>query len=154
MPWDNMPIGHMLHQTGNRRIAEPTNAETKSPFATVAFLFAKNFPKGHVGQANLDFFLLFSLFLFNRSSRFMFVLGMNRSTPLSKPSTIVPNGQIQLQKIDPNKNVKTKKIETATKSVKIRYDKSIPLWGATPIVNIVCKPPTGQATHPPGIRVH
>jgi len=122
MPWDNIPIGHMLHQMGNRRIAEPTSAETKIPFATVAFLFAKNFAKGHVGQANRDFFLFFSLFRFNRSSRFMFVLGMNRSTPLSKPSMIVPNGQAQLQNIDPNKIIRTKKSNTATESDKRSHD--------------------------------
>ena len=122
MPWDNIPIGHMLHQMGNRRIAEPTSAETKSPFATVAFLLAKNFPKGHVGQANLDFFLFFSLFRFNRSSRFMFILGMNRSTPLSKLSIIVPNGQTQLQNIDPNKNIKKKKSNTAAESDKRSHD--------------------------------
>jgi len=107
---------------GNLTIAEPTSAVTKSPFATVAFLLAKNFPKGHVGQANLDFCLFFSVFRFNRSSRFMFVLGMNRSTPLSKPSIIVPNGQTQLQNRDPSKTTKTKKSNTADESAKKSHD--------------------------------
>ena len=153
MPWVNIPIGHMLHQTFTRKIAAPTSAETKIPFATVACLFPKSFPKKHVGHIKLEVdFLFFSLFRFNRSSRFMFLLGMNRSTNLSKPSIIVPNGQTQLQKIDPAKNVKKKKNKTATASDKTSHPKSSPAWGAMPIVSRTCKPPTGQAIHPPGVR--
>jgi hypothetical protein len=77
---------------------------------------------------------------------------MNRSTALSKPSIIVPNGQTQLQNIDPVKNVKKKKNKTATASDKMSHPKSSPAWGTIPIVSRTCKPPTGQAIHPPGVR--
>ena len=150
MPWDNIPIGHMLHQILIRRIAAPASAEINSPFATVAFLLAKNFPKGHVGQTNLDFFSFFSMFRLKRSSRFIFILGMNRSTPLSKPSIIVPKGQIQPQNTDPNKNVKKKNNKIAAERERISHSILSPLWGKIPLVNRICKPPTGQINHPPG----
>ena len=130
MPWDNIPIGHMLHQMGNLSIAEPASAPINIPFANVAFLFAKNFPKGHVGHTNLDFFLFFSRFCFSRSSRFLFSLGMNFSTPLSKPSTAVPNGQIQLQNMGPNNIIEKRKIEIAEKSDRVSQSTLSPPLGS------------------------
>ena len=129
MPWDNIPMGQMLHQRGNLSIAEPASAPINSPFATVAFLFAKNFPKGHVGQTNLDFFLFFSRLCFSRSFRLLFRLGINLSIALSAPSTAVPTGQIQLQNIGPNNIIETIKIEIAEKSDKVSQSTSIPTRG-------------------------
>ena len=129
MPWDNIPIGHILHQRGNLSIAEPARAITSSPFATVAFLFAKNFPKGHVGQTNLDFFLFFSRLCFSRSSRFLFRLGINLSIALSAPSTAVPTGQIQLQNRGPITIIETIKIEIAEKSDRVSQSMSSPTRG-------------------------
>lgn len=130
MPWANIPIGHMLHQMGNLSIAEPASAVINIPFATVAFLLARKFPKGHVGQTNLDFFLFFSRFCFSRSSRFLFSLGMNFSTPLSKPSTAVPNGQIQLQNMGPNNIIEKRKIEIAEKSDRVSQSTLSPPLGS------------------------
>lgn len=130
MPWDNIPIGHMLHQMGNLSIAEPARAVTSIPFATVAFLFAINFPKGHVGQTNLDFFLFFSRFCFSRSSRFLFSLGINLSIALSPPSTTVPTGQTQLQNMGPNNIIEPIKIEIAEKSDRVSQSTLSPPLGS------------------------
>lgn len=143
MPLFDIPIGHMLQNTGSRRTAEPTNADTKTPFATAAFLLAKNLPKRHVGQIKPFCVFLFSLLRTIRSSRFTFVLGIKRSTTLSKTSIIVPNGQAQPQNTFPNKNIGTRKRKSAT-NVKIR---SGPY---TFPVNRACKPPKGQINHAPG----
>ena len=129
MPWENIPIGHMLHQMGNLSIAEPARAVTSIPFATMAFLFARNFPKGHVGQTNLDFFLFFSRLCFRRSSRFLFSLGINLSIALSTPSTAVPTGQIQLQNMGPNNIIAPIKIEIAEKSDRVSQSMSSPTRG-------------------------
>lgn len=150
MPWDNIPIGHMVHQIGNLSIAEPASAATKIPFATVAFLFARNFPKGHVGQTNLDFFLFFSKFCLSLSSRLLFRLGMNFSIPLSAPSITVPTGQIQLQNMGPNITIAKRKIEIADMRDRVSQSISMPIRGQQPDVSRISRPPTGHIIQPPG----
>ena len=140
----------MLHQMGNLRMAEPKNAGTKITLPTVIFLLAKKLPKAHVGQTNPDLFSLFSLLRFSRSARFIFVLGMNRSTPLSNTSITVPKGQIQLQNAAPKRNIRRRKSEVPTKRKKTRLAMLIPETGEIPQVSRVCKPPRGQASHVPG----
>ena len=153
MPWDNIPIGQILHQRGNLTMKEPARAPINIPFANVAFLFAKNFPKGHVGQANLDFFLFFSRFCFSRSSRLLFSFGMNLSIALSAPSTTVPTGQIQLQNIGPNNIIEPRKIDNAGMIHRVSISISVGLkhcLGDMPEVNKISRPPTGHIIQPPG----
>jgi hypothetical protein len=140
----------MLHQMGNLRMAEPKNAGTKIALPTVIFLLAKKLPKAQVGQRNPELVPLFSLLRFSRSTRFIFVSGMNRSTPLSKASITVPKGQIQLQNAVPKRNIRRRKSEVPTKRKKTRRAMSIPETGDIPHVSRVCKPPRGQASHVPG----
>jgi hypothetical protein len=75
---------------------------------------------------------------------------MNLSTPLSKASITVPNGQIQLQNAAPKRNIRSIKSEVPTKRKKTRRQMSILEMGGLPIVSRVCKPPKGQTSHVPG----
>ena len=131
-------------------MAEPRNVGIRIAVATVMFLLAKKLPKAHVGQRNPDLVSLFSLPRFCRSTRFIFVLGMNLSTPLSKTSITVPNGQIQLQNAAPKRNIRRRKSEVPTKRKKIRSPISSPSFGDIPHVSKVSKPPNGQTSHVPG----
>ena len=141
----NIPIGQMVQNTGSLKTAEPTREDTKTPFATVACLLPKSFPKGHVGHTKLCAVFFFSLFRSERSSRFIFNLGMNRSTPLSKASIIVPSGQTQLQKTFPNTKIGIRKRRSAI-NVKVINA------GISP-VSRDCTPPTGQTSQAPGPRL-